>query len=106
MGFHGGDWLGVNYYRSYQVGAKGAVDRASELGFTDMGWGVYPEGLFDVLTALGKKFHFPIYITENGLADFADAKRWALDYKRFRVWLTEIQKSLYILTRMWLYAYF
>jgi beta-glucosidase/6-phospho-beta-glucosidase/beta-galactosidase len=41
---------------------------------TDFGWQIYPEGLREMLTFAGS-LGPPIYITENGLADAADAKR-------------------------------
>ena len=39
-----------------------------------MGWKISPEGIFNVLIGL-KKYHLPIYITENGIADANDEKR-------------------------------
>lgn len=41
---------------------------------TDMGWEIYPEGIYHVLSDL-KKYHKPIFITENGLADARDQYR-------------------------------
>lgn len=41
---------------------------------TDMGWEIYPEGLYHVLKSL-KKYNLPIFITENGLADYQDKYR-------------------------------
>ena len=41
---------------------------------TDMGWEIYPEGIYHVLKDL-KKYNKPIYITENGLADAKDIHR-------------------------------
>lgn len=41
---------------------------------TDMGWEIYPEGIYYILKSL-KKYNLPIYITENGLADFEDKHR-------------------------------
>lgn len=41
---------------------------------TDMGWEIYPEGIYHVLKSL-KKYNLPIVITENGLADFEDKYR-------------------------------
>ncbi len=39
-----------------------------------MGWPIYPPAIYHVLTEL-KKYKKPVYITENGIADAADAKR-------------------------------
>ncbi|MEX2053295.1 MAG: family 1 glycosylhydrolase, partial [Candidatus Paceibacterota bacterium] len=41
---------------------------------SDLGWEIYPKGLYRVLLEL-KKYNKPIYITENGLADAKDEKR-------------------------------
>src|SRR5262249_32882459 len=42
---------------------------------SDLGWEIYPEGLFRVLTEWAPRAGVPIYITENGLADRTDEKR-------------------------------
>lgn len=42
---------------------------------TDMGWKIYPKGIYQILRRL-KKYHLPVYITENGLADKSDQRRW------------------------------
>lgn len=41
---------------------------------SDLGWEIYPEGLYHILKWL-KKYNLPIYITENGLADAGDSRR-------------------------------
>jgi len=41
---------------------------------TDIGWGIYPEGIYRVLLGL-KRYRLPVYITENGIADQKDEKR-------------------------------
>ncbi|SDB84307.1 beta-glucosidase [Pelagirhabdus alkalitolerans] len=67
------DFLGINYY-------SGSVARYKEneglfeheridTGFqkTDIGWNIYPEGFYNVLTHIHKTYgDVPIYITENG----------------------------------------
>jgi beta-glucosidase len=73
------DFLGVNYYtrgiaRSSVVPEDDNEPRATTRvgGLTEMGWEVYPEGLFNLLGRLHFDYAFPaIYITENGAA-FAD----------------------------------
>ena len=62
------DFIGLNYYQSYSV-----LGRLKE-GVNDLGWGIYPEGIYYTLKSL-KKYNKPIYITENGLADAVDKKR-------------------------------
>ena len=41
---------------------------------TDMGWEIYPEGIYYVLKYL-QKFNKPIIVLENGLADAEDKYR-------------------------------
>lgn len=73
------DFIGQQYYFHSRVRLNPFV---SQWGFqynenkkvSDMGWELYPEGLYHVLTDL-KKYHKPIYITENGLADARDDHR-------------------------------
>jgi beta-glucosidase len=70
------DFLGVNYYartivRSTEVSE---ADNAPRTVFpnpsrTEMGWEVYPEGLYDILGRLRFDYRFPaLYVTENGAA--------------------------------------
>jgi len=72
------DFLGVNYYFSNQVDfiPNFPYYRVVDLGRerSDLGWEIAPEGLREGLVRL-KKYHLPIYITENGLADARDEKR-------------------------------
>jgi beta-glucosidase len=69
------DFLGLNYYSRALVRADAAVEPFGaadvyEAGeYTDTGWLVYPEGLYDVLTRV-QRDHAPtaVYVTENGAA--------------------------------------
>lgn len=62
------DFIGLNYYFSIKFGGKKTEQK------TDMGWPIYPAGLYKVIKELNK-YGKPIYITENGLADARDSKR-------------------------------
>ncbi|OHA03654.1 MAG: hypothetical protein A3I44_01505 [Candidatus Sungbacteria bacterium RIFCSPLOWO2_02_FULL_51_17] len=66
------DFIGFNYYSSYVVNLN--FDKVKTEQTTDMGWAIYPKGIYLMLTRL-KKYRKPIYITENGLADAKDEKR-------------------------------
>jgi len=63
------DFIGLNYYFGYSL--RGFLKSDGE---TDLGWGIYPRGIYYVLQEL-RKYNRPIYITENGLADKNDEKR-------------------------------
>jgi beta-glucosidase len=72
------DFLGINYYRGMQVkfDPDGGYLKCNALpvtaplyGFTEMGWGVHPQGLKSVLLNLKDHYCNPkIFITENGCA--------------------------------------
>jgi beta-glucosidase len=75
------EFLGVNYYSRSLVTGTTAPDgtivhetvRPSQAEYTDMGWEVYPDGLYQLLCRL----HFDyrpakIFVTENG-ASYSDA---------------------------------
>ena len=86
------DFLGVNYYmrniaRSEAIpesqNAPRTVTPNAEL--TDMGWEVYPEGLYEILTRLKADYDFPAYyVTENGVAypDHVGADGQVFDSRR------------------------
>lgn len=65
------DFMGLNFYHSYSSFGKELTVSGAR---TDLGWGIYPKGIYYVLKDL-KKYNKPIYITENGLADTKDKKR-------------------------------
>jgi beta-glucosidase len=74
------DFIGVNYYRrdivSFAPGQPGLVRNEPGDGErTDLGWEIHPEGLLRVLREAHRRYGRPIYLTENGLADAAGAKR-------------------------------
>lgn len=80
------DFIGLQYYNRARIQFKLSGDHLhlfNEWGVenvergkrvTDMGWEIYPEGIYNVLKRLGK-YNLPIMITENGLADESDKFR-------------------------------
>ncbi|WP_373636654.1 GH1 family beta-glucosidase [Yoonia sp. BS5-3] len=70
------DYLGVNYYTRHTVktdastvwphvhGEEGPGEK------TQMGWEIYPDGLYGFLTRLSRDYvgDLPLYVTENGMA--------------------------------------
>ncbi|KGN37739.1 glycoside hydrolase family 1 protein [Knoellia subterranea] len=68
------DYLGINYY------SRTAVTGISDGTFpgapvNDLGWEIHPAGLIDVARDLHRRYPAPIWVTENGTADAADAFR-------------------------------
>lgn len=76
-GYH--DFLGLNYYFHYRFNLKKGVipeivdPQTQRQDISDLGWEIYPEGLFDVLVDLSDGL--PIYITEAGIASNNDDRR-------------------------------
>ena len=67
------DFLGINYYTGHIARYKensGLFDAEFiEMGYerTDIGWPIYPEGFYKVLSYITNRYgNVPIYITENG----------------------------------------
>ncbi|MDP1629412.1 MAG: family 1 glycosylhydrolase, partial [bacterium] len=73
------DFIGLNYYFHNRIDfdwrhLRTSFSQNKNESVSDMGWEIYPEGIYYVLKDL-KKYNKPIYITENGLADTKDEKR-------------------------------
>ncbi|MFW9993619.1 MAG: GH1 family beta-glucosidase [Candidatus Odinarchaeota archaeon] len=83
------DFLGLNNYSCNRVGVETPEEIADVatftetylkqvtegqnkkegIEFTEMGWEIYPEGLYDLLVRIDRDYNHPlIYITENGMA--------------------------------------
>ena len=67
------DYLGINYYNRQvshnPAGGEGSrvLNKRSETHLTGRDWEVYPQGLYDLLTWLGRGYLFKdIFLTENG----------------------------------------
>jgi beta-glucosidase len=66
------DFIGLNYYFRNRINY--GLNRNENKSMNDMGWEIYPEGIYHVLNEL-KKYNLPIYVTENGIPDARDEKR-------------------------------
>jgi beta-glucosidase len=69
------DWLGVQYYFDSPMTAFAHADSYEHPPLTDMGWRIWPEGMYNVVMEAWNRYHVPILVTENGLADATDAQR-------------------------------
>lgn len=68
------DFQGINYYtRSSVTGLADGVAR--RVPVNDLGWEIYPAGLVEVARWTHERYPGPIWITENGTPDAADAFR-------------------------------
>ncbi len=75
------DFIGINYYFRIRLKRKKGTLKiehddvsSQEREVSDMGWEIYPHGLFDVLMDI-RDYEKPVYITENGIATRNDDKR-------------------------------
>jgi beta-glucosidase len=78
------DYCGVNYYtrtslkcdrRRHDQYWIDDTKAPAGVDVTQMGWQIYPEGLYRTIRSVWKRFGKPILITENGIADDTDRKR-------------------------------
>ena len=74
------DFIGVNYYFHNRIKFTPfsfpfvKIDNENKK-VSDMNWEIFPKGLYFVLKDM-KKYNKPVYITENGIADTKDEKRF------------------------------
>ncbi len=73
LAFGKNDFLATNFYFHARLKFPKKNMNKNEVT-SDLGWEIYPEGIYRVLKSL-KKYDLPIYITENGLADAKDEQR-------------------------------
>ena len=123
MGFQSGDekrmiapldYIGVNYYfrRLVSASTTAAPSKVSydAMGFalamgkdgplTEIGWEVYPPGLYDIVQRVSKDYKLPIEITENGCSygDYPDANGRVADNRRidyYREHLRELARAIH-----------
>jgi beta-glucosidase len=78
------DYVGVDYYFHQKISCWPPFRTNENKEVNDMGWEIYPAGIYQVLKYLSK-FKKPIYIMENGIANEDDKKRskFILDHLRF-----------------------
>jgi beta-glucosidase len=74
------DFIGLQYYsrttvRQLVFGDPQGGPRGDDLPVSDLGWAIYPEGLHHVVRRTWHRYHLPLHITENGIADRSDVHR-------------------------------
>jgi beta-glucosidase/6-phospho-beta-glucosidase/beta-galactosidase len=93
------DFIGLNYYRHIHIyySIVVAVSSARFVGgafindlnkkrrgksssnsygiLNDLGWEIYPQGIYEIIMQLKNKYDKPIFVTENGIADKHDRYR-------------------------------
>lgn len=108
------DYIGLNYYThetcefqwSYPPDFFGAQAETHQYAKTGLGWEIYPQGLYDVLTkelpeysVNSKGKQLPTYITENGMATKFPAHQiegdWSLNDAERVNFLTEHVQAMH-----------
>ena len=89
------DFVGVNYYRKVYVNYSNILALSSARFFggmlinnlkghdkhqthgllSDLGWEIYPEGLYDTIMQIKTRWNKPVMVTENGIAEKLDKYR-------------------------------
>lgn len=78
------DYCGINYYMraslkfDRRIRSQYWIDDTKAppgVEVTQMGWQIFPKGLYCTICEVWKRFRKPILITENGLADDTDSQR-------------------------------
>ncbi len=77
------DFFGINYYSREMVSFNiknvgqmfGDISTREGAPVNDLGWEIYPEGLYRFCEHYYRRFKLPIYITENGTPDKEDRFR-------------------------------
>ena len=89
------DFLGLNYYMGYSFRLKAGLPTMQFMGEekNDLGWGIYPKGLHDLLVRFSK-FDKPIYITENGIPTRDENQRTRFLISHLREVHRAIQKGV------------
>lgn len=75
------DFIAVNYYFHYRLKAMHfrtlrffSEARQEHREMSQIGWEVYPQGIFDILVDL-QRYGKPMYVTESGIATTQETKR-------------------------------
>ena len=107
------DWIGINYYsrsKVTNVAPYPAAHGESLLGYatrkcdggplTDIGWEVWPKGIYDIVTRISSDYKHPVIeITENGASylDAPDVHGAVPDMRRidyYRDHLVELRRAI------------
>lgn len=67
------DFYALQYYFHFKMAFFQKIKNQNKW-MSDMGWEIYPKGIYHLLKRLGK-YKKPIYISENGVADAKDIHR-------------------------------
>lgn len=88
------DFIGVNYYYTQYATIPDFLNHGQgEQGwdFTQMGWRIEPEGLYETLKMTWERYKKPMVVTENGLGTLSEAKK--ITY--FRGHINQLRRAIH-----------
>ncbi len=98
------DFLGINYYTRDLVRFQwnpgmmfGELTVKNDAAINDLGWEIYPAGLYRLCKQYFQKYRLPIFITENGVCDQDDTQRIQFIYDHLREVAKLIQEGIPVL---------
>lgn len=98
------DFLGINYYTRDMVRFRwnpgmmfGELTVKSGAPTNDLGWEIYPQGLYRLCKSYYQKYQQPIFITENGICDHSDTRRIQFIFEHLREVARLIQEGIPVL---------
>lgn len=110
------DFIAPQYYRSFDIyhdlainsispwirggfhaDVRGRTDYLSNKLFNDLGWTIYPGGLYQILKDFHDRYNLPILITENGICQRDDRNRAAYTISHLQQVLRAIKDGVNIL---------
>ena len=93
------DFIGLNYYTRHLIDTQNwslnelltstCGQGHDRLAKNSLGWEIYPEGLYELLSSL-KKYQLPVFILENGICTEDDSLRWGF----IREHLKQLRKAM------------
>lgn len=92
---HYADFIGINYYSRNIVNAVDLTTFVQpDRPVNDLGWEIYPDGLRILCETFYRKYHLPIWITENGVCDNNDVLRTRFIAQHLRAVKAAIDKGI------------
>jgi beta-glucosidase len=95
------DFLGINYYTRDMVRFQwnpgmmfGKLIVKDGVPTNDLGWEIYPAGLYWLCKHYYQRYRVPIFITENGICDQSDTQRVQFIYEHLREVAKLIQEGI------------
>jgi len=88
------DFIGVNYYYTQYATIPDFLNHGQgevAWDFTQIGWEIEPEGLYESLTRTWDRYKKPLVITENGLGTLSEAKK--ISY--FRSHINQVRRAMH-----------